>query len=267
MVDETLSFPLGGQFLRVVRDHERRCEVSFDKWLADAGVKAPRTMDALGTALSYMDRIASCQWDCRQANHIEERLVARVASNARAALKLLRSGYYDEALGLVRQIGETANLLSLFVQSPESRQEWESAFENGAQTAFKPVGVRRRLEKLPRPLPMDQDIYRVLSSRSIHVNPATSPQTYNPFNIPTMGAYFQEAGGLLVLNHLARMVGWVLGLGVILIKPPTYRKVAIDSSVALLRSIGSINLNSIQDYFDTIRESLQLKTHTDQMGQ
>ena len=70
-----------------------------------------QTMDALGTALSYLDRMASCWWGCRQSTHIEERLVGKVASNARAALHLMRAGYYDEALGLIRQIGETANLL------------------------------------------------------------------------------------------------------------------------------------------------------------
>ena len=123
MVEEKLNVPLGGDFLRVVRDQERRCEESFDEWLPGAGLKAPQTMDALGTALSYLDRIASCWWGCRQDTHIEERLVGKAASNARAALHLLRSGYYDEALGLVRQIGETANLACLFVQSAESQQD------------------------------------------------------------------------------------------------------------------------------------------------
>ena len=105
MVEEKLNVPLGGDFLRVVRDQEQRCGESFDKWLPEAGVKAPQTMDALGTALSFLDRIASCWWGCRKEAHIEERLVGKVASNARAALHLLRAGYYDEALGLVRQIG------------------------------------------------------------------------------------------------------------------------------------------------------------------
>ena len=257
MIDKRLSLPLGSEFLRMVRDRERQCEVISDNWLSDAGVKAPRTMDALGTALYHLDRIASCQWDCRQANHIEERLVARVTSNARAALNLLRSGYYDEALGLVRQIGETANLAILFVRCPKSHEEWKSASESVARTAFRPVVVRRRLEKLRLPLPMDQHTYGELSSQSVHVNPETSPQTYNPFNRPTMGAYFQKAGALLVLNYLAGMVGCVLWYGATLIKSSVDRKVVIDASIALLRSIGGINLNSVQEYFDTIRQSLQ----------
>ena len=267
MVEEKLNVPLGGDFLRVVRDQEHRCAESFDKWLPDAGVKAPQTMDALGTALSFLDRIASCWWGCRQEAHIEERLVGKVASNARAALHLLRAGYYDEALGLVRQIGETANLTCLFVQSAEAREEWKSASEEAARTEFSPVKVRLRLEDLPLPLPMDQDTYRLLSSQSVHVNPDTSPQSHNPFSMPTLDGYFQEAGALLVLNHLGGMVGWVLWLAVTLIKPPTDRKVIVDASVALLRSIGGVNLKSVRDYFERVRESPQFKRDAERLGQ
>ena len=172
---------------------------------------------------------------------------------------MLRSGYYDEALGLIRQIGETANLACLFVQSAESHEEWRGASEEVVRNGFSPMKVRLNLEKLPLPLPMDQNTYGLLSSQSVHVNPETSPQSHNPFSLPTLGGYFQEAGALLALNHLGGMVGWVLWLAVALIKPPTDRKVVVDASVALLRSIGSVNLNSVQDYFDGIRKSLQFK--------
>ena len=267
MVEEKLNVPLGGDFLRVVRDQQRRCCESFDEWLPYAGVKAPQSMDALGTALSYLDRIASCWWGCRQDTHVEERVVGKATSNARAALHLLRSGYYDEALGLIRQIGETANLACLFVQSTESHEKWRGASEEVVRNDFSPLKVRLKLEKLPLPLPMDQSTYGLLSSQSVHANPETSPQSHNPFSLPTLGSYFQEAGALLALNHLGGMVGWVLWLAVALIKPPTDRKVVVDASVALLRSIGGVNLNSVQDYFDGIRESPQFKRDVERLGE
>ena len=93
-----------------------------------------------------------------------------------------------------------------------------------------------------------------------------SPQSHNPFNHPTLGGYFQEAGALLALNHLGGMVGWVLWLAVAIIKPPTDRKVVVGASLALLRSIGGVNLNSVQDYFDGIRESPQFKRDVEQLG-
>ena len=56
-------------------------------------------------------------------------------------------------------------------------------------------------------MPMDKHIYSLLSERSVHVNPHTTPQGHNALGLPTLGSYFQEAGALLVLNHLAGMVG------------------------------------------------------------
>ena len=267
MADGQQNIPLGSDFLRVVRDQERRCEDTLNEWLPSAGVKAPQTMDRLGTALSYLDRIASCWWGCRQGSHVEERLVGRVASNSRAALQLLRSGYYDEALGLVRQIGETANLLSLFMQSEESYEQWKGASEDVVRNDFSPGMVRKRLEELPLPLPMDRETYGLLSTQSIHVNPDTSPQSHNPFSLPTLGGYFQEAGALVALNHLGGMVGWMLWLAVVLVKPPTDKRVIIDASVSLLRSIGGINLSSIQDRFDEIRDSPQFGSETERLKQ
>ncbi len=260
MVEETLNFPLGSDFLRLVRGQEKRCEENFDEWIPTAGIKTPKTVVAIGTALSYLDRLASCWWGCKQGPHIEERLVGKAASSARAALQLLRSGYYDEALSLVRQIGEIANLLCLFIQSAELYEKWKGASEEEVRTDFSPVKVRRCLEKLPLPLPMDQDIYGVLSRQSVHVNPQTSPQSHNLFNHPTLGGYFQEAGALLALNHLGGMVGWVLWLGATLIEPPTDRKVIFSASTDLFRSIGGINLNTIQDYFNEVRKSSQFKS-------
>ena len=267
MADGQQNVPLGSDFLRVVREQERRCEDTLNEWLPSAGVKAPQTMDRLGTALSYLDCIASCWWGCRQGSHVEERLVGRVASNSRAALQLLRSGYYDEALGLVRQIGETANLLSLFMQSEESYEQWKGASEDVVRNDFSPGKVRQQLEALSLPLPMDRETYGLLSTQSIHVNPHTSPQSHNPFSLPTLGGYFQEAGALVTLNHLGGMVGWMLWLAVVLVKPPTDRKVIADASVSLLRSIGGVNLSSIQDRFDEIRESPQFGRETERLKQ
>ena len=267
MTENNLEFPTGSDFLQVVLDQERRCHERFNEWLPAAGIMAPKTMDALGTALSYMDRIATCWWGCKQGSHIEERLVGRATSNARAALQLLKSGYYDESLGLVRQIGETANLASLLVQSEESYERWKGASEEVIKCEFSPVRVRLRLEKLALPLPMDQETYRLLSTQSVHVNPNTSPQSHNPFSLPMLGGYFQETGSLVALNHLSGMVGWMLWLSTNLVMPPTDRQVIDDASVNLLRSIGGVNLNSAQEYFGAVRESPLFRGASEQLRQ
>ena len=93
------------------------------------------------------------------------------------------------------------------MQSEESHEEWEGAFEEKTRNDFSSVRVRLRLEDLPLSLPMDQETYGLLSSKSVHANPHTSSQSHNLLSIPTMGGYFQEAGALLALNHLGGMVG------------------------------------------------------------
>ena len=237
------NVPLGGDFLKVVQDQERRCEEQFNTWLPNAGVKAPQTMDALGTALSYLDRLASCWWGCKEGDHKDVYLVGRVASNAKAAFQLLRTGHYDEAFSLIRQIGENANLICLFVQSDEEYTKWKEASDKERRNHFSLAQVIRRLENLSFPLPMDKSLYDLLSKRATHTSPENIPQVLLPYHIPTMGGHFQEAGTLLALNHLAVMIGHVLYHGVKFIKPPTDRKVMIEASFTLFRSTGGLTFS------------------------
>ena len=82
----------------------------------------------------------------------------------------------------------------------------------------------RKLEEFSLPLPMDKNAYGMLSRQFVHVNPKTSPQSHNPFSLPTLGGYFQEGGALPALNLLGGMVGWMLWLAVTLIEPPLIEK-------------------------------------------
>jgi hypothetical protein len=199
--------------LKLIREQEAQCEATFEEWLSSAGVKAPQTLEALGTALSYLDRIASCWWGCQGGDHRHERLMGRAVSNARATLLLLKSGYHDEGLGLVRQMGETANLLFLFSESEESFAEWTNATESERRRNFSAVKVRLKLAELTPVMPMGEDLYHQLSGVSIHTNPNTTPQSYNPLEMPTMGGYFQGAGSLVLLNELGRLIVFILWFG------------------------------------------------------
>ena len=186
------KIPEGLDFLRLLRQRERECEAAFDEWLPSAGEKAPKTIEALGTALSYLDLIASCWWRCDGGDHQRERIIGRAVSNTRAALLLLRSGYYDEALGVTRQIGEIANLLLLFMRDDEAFVEWAGLGDQARRRSFRAVRVREKLEALGFGMAMDEDLYRKLSGVSVHANPNTVPQGHNVFSIPTMGAVFQD---------------------------------------------------------------------------
>lgn len=251
--DEMPEVPEGRDFLSLIRDQESRCGSRFDDWISAAGAKAPETFEALGTAMSYLDRIASCWWGCEGGNHSSERLVGRATSNARAALQLLRTGYYDEALGLVRQIGEAANLVALFVQRDDLYAQWQSATDKARRNRFGPGAVRNLLDKHPLPMPMEQDVYGLLSGRAVHPTPAAVPQGHNVLGVPTMGAYFQEAGALVAMNELAGRIGYLLWLATILTSPRTDRLPLRNAALRLVESVGGANLSTIDDYFNSIR--------------
>ena len=251
---DSTNIPVGNDFLKAVRGQEDKCGTEFDTWILSAGVQAPETLEALGTALWYLDRLASCWWGCRGGGHDEEYLMGKAVSNATAAIRMLRAGYYDQALALIRPIGETANLIYLFTESKESRDKWLNASEAKRRQGFAYGPVLRRLKALTLPLPMDKDLYGLLSGKYTHVERGTPPQLHNPIGLSTVGGYFQKVGALVALNHLGEMVGWVLCFGAILVKPPTDQKGALSASVELLSSIGRFNLNSIEDYYDEIRK-------------
>ena len=96
MNNEQAAVPEGLSFLNLVWDQEDSCETETDSRIPNMGVKAPKCLEHIGTVLSLLDRMASCWWVCRGGDHLIEYLCGRVASNARAALRLLRFGFYDE---------------------------------------------------------------------------------------------------------------------------------------------------------------------------
>lgn len=195
--------PEGAQFLRLVWEHEDSCEMQTDAQLPKLGVKAPACVEHIGTVLSLVDRMASCWWKCREGDHLVEYLCGRVASSTRAALRLIRFGFYDEALSLCRSIGEVANLLCLFNEDAAAFEAWMTSSRDTRLREFSPKRIRTRLEGLPARPPIDQERYRLLSELAAHVHPETKPQSHNLLGVPMAGAAFQEQGLLVCVNELA----------------------------------------------------------------
>jgi hypothetical protein len=99
---------------------------------------------------------------------------------------LLYFGFYDEALGLIRSIGELGNLLLLFNQDRTVYANWRALPDDQRRQQFRPVKVRIALERIAKVksvrltlLSVDEGRYSTLSARSAHVTPETKPQDYN----------------------------------------------------------------------------------------
>lgn len=124
---EATSFLVGTDLL----DKGREIEASFDALTRlllrseQLGVRTPKVYEHLGTALSLLSQLASCAWGCRGGEHTVENLVRRFCNFAFAALRLAFSGFYDEALGLVRGMTEIVNLLQLFSVQPSTLERWK----------------------------------------------------------------------------------------------------------------------------------------------
>jgi hypothetical protein len=172
--------------------------------------------EGLGTLLSLMDRLGSCWWGCAEGDlHNVTYEVAASSTNSLAAFRLLRAGYYDEALILIRQIAERANLLELFIADEDSFKEWSGADAEARRRRFQAVEIRRRLEKLGFKPIVTEDHYRFLSQFGVH--PGRSPQHFGENFPPTSGGTFRWRGHMIALNELAYAAAMVGATGAALL--------------------------------------------------
>ena len=104
------KFPIGFAFLELTQKIADQGAYAADEFLRTGGKALPATIAEFGTLLSLLYRAASCQWGCHGGDHQGEWLCGRVVNQAMSALNLIRAGHYDEALMLIRGIGEIANL-------------------------------------------------------------------------------------------------------------------------------------------------------------
>ena len=255
-VDEQ-RIPIGTDFLELVRSTEAKCESYTDEAMPKLGERGPRVYANTGTVLSFLDRIGSCFWGCQGGNHAVEYLAGRACGNGRSVLRLMRAGFYDEALGLTRGVGEVCNLLHLFTYTPSAVQEWAALDSVSRRTTFSPVAVRRQLEELAgRPI-VEHDRYGALSAFAAHPDPASPPQAHNILGVPSMGGVFQEAGVLVVLNELALAAGGVVFFASLLAQLPKQHSLQCrNSGMELIRSLGRLEVMNRKEMWEELAATI-----------
>ena len=236
----------GIEFLMAVRGREDLCEATFDEWVSSEGIGPTRVLEALGTVLSYLDCIASCKLSCRGGSHLEEHLIDRAVSNFLAAHRLLKIGYFDQAGNIIRQIGETANLFYLFMESNDSYVEWQNASEKARRKKFSPVQIRSRLAVLSRPQILDNRKYQWFSRGLVHVGPSIEPRAHNDLRAPTIGSNHRPAASLLTIMSLATTAVTLLLFGNGLLQSPDAKKIVLNACEELTESLHSIDTESIR---------------------
>lgn len=238
-------FPNANAFFKHMRKIEKACDLHTARALRTAGVKAPECIDKLGTLLSQLYRVACCYWGCRgsESGHFAEFLTARTVASALAAVRLIGFGYYDEALALVRNVAEIANLMCLFAGKPELVERWVNLGDPDRRREFSAVKVRKLCEEHRLRAPYDQDHYGALCSVGSHANPRVKPGSHNLQDRATVGAIFQQRGFLVALNELALAVVSVgVGASLLCKLPEDVRRALAAAVKDAFRSVGGVDL-------------------------
>ncbi len=239
----------GPKFLRATEKGARTCEKETNKMIPKMGKRAPICYGVLGRLLAQADVIGSCFFGCPgdvREGHTIQYLCARSSSFGRAALQLAKMGFYDEALTLVRGLGEIANLMGLFFFDKTSLEEWKKSNRQYRYDHFGPGKVRKRLGK---DLPMDGKKYGLLCELSTHPVPELQPQSFNQHGKSMVGGIIvQQAGFLVVLNETTvLMAGVVLFSALILKVPKDVREIIQEDCMKAIDAAGGINLGTFRD--------------------
>ena len=240
------------------------CAAQTQGALAGMGEKVSQLVPRLGTTLSLLDRIASCHWGCGGGDHVVEYLCGRAVSNGRAALRLATLGLYDESLSLTRSVGEIANLLFLFADSPAELAAWKAISRSDRIRQYGPGAVRGKLAKSSKIVPISLERYQLLCERATHVTPETRPQAHNLYGLPSTGGRFQIAGFLLCLNELALPIAIVSYCATMIVPLKTEIGDEILQAGRNLTAVtGAITIESVDDFFGKARSDLGVTDRLD----
>lgn len=130
-----------------------------------------------------------------------------------SALGLMRLAQYDEALGLIRSMGEIHNLLLMFALESDSIKKWLNADKKTRLRDFSPVKVRIVIEK-HGPIPVvNEGWYSEMCEKYVHVQPGTRPNNHSEGKPGWVGGVVQPEGESKVLGELFQ-VSFATALGV-----------------------------------------------------
>lgn len=203
-MNENRGLPLGAGYLALLdvaaAETREKTNGAFSKHTA--------MIRLIGTSLCVLYQASTCHRGCNGGSHLLERLAGRGHNLASAAFNLVREGAYDEALNLIRSLGELQNLVLLSAFDKKSFEEWLKADAKTRKRKFGPVHIRLLLEKAEGvpPLIVTEDWYGELCEKFVHVTTATAPNMHDD-DRPRVGSFYQEKGFDKALESLSDTLG------------------------------------------------------------
>jgi hypothetical protein len=224
-----------------IRDAEHFAERELLAWLASGhlGVRGGGLYGALSTGLDILAAASSCRWGCRGGGHGLENVLRRLVNGSLAAIKLGFTGYYDEAMALVRVCAENANILQLFVKRTGALEAWETADETERRRSFSPVRVRRTMDLMGCAPIYDAAAYSALCE-DVHITPASSRQSHDLEGVRLfVGPVASVPGLMLIWTELAVGIAGCLPVVLEIVPVPAEIRVSAgDAANALVAAIG-----------------------------
>jgi hypothetical protein len=238
----------GSEYIANAASMEEQCEHITDHSWSLHGVKAPLCETQLNEVVFRLDAVSCCHWGCHGGDHTIEYIAGKITSSARASLRLLRMGFYDESLGITRSIGEATNLLQLFAIDKEKLQEWLALDESSRMKKYSPAKVRLTLEQAGSHVPMNRETYALLSGISAHTTPDTHPNSYLAGERPTSGGHYNPIAALACLNELGFAAAMAtLSLNAILDLPKEIKIANLTEAKQLIANVGKLRMTSLNE--------------------
>lgn len=249
MNDDRSKFPIGLDFLRFIQDLADESSKAADKFCAEAGERLPQTLKATGTVLSILYRLACCHYGCRGGDHQIEWLAGKFVNQAVSAHRLIRAAQYDEALMVVRGMGEIANLLWLFHEDRAELIAWKAADRKTRLNRFGPGAVRGRLAKFSNlGSPIDDERYAALCEVATHPTPSLAPGHFSGTGRPVLGVILQEVGVFVCVNELAYAIAMAaIPVSVLLDASADIKGEVKSQGMLLLKAIGSFTVLNYEE--------------------
>jgi hypothetical protein len=196
-----MDIPVGLDHIKMVGLNIENNKIETSKFLQ----KNKDNLVILGNSLSVMYQVSTCHRKCFGDPHVLERLVGRGYNLAISSYTLITRGLYDEALNLVRSMGEISNLILLSVVDKDSLQGWLKADKKTRIRNYSPAKIRILIEKSNSPFLMyaTKEWYSKLCEEYTHITPDTRPNAHSESGQHYVGVSVQEAGLHYALDELA----------------------------------------------------------------
>lgn len=179
---------------------------SHDRMIASDD-ELTRHLKMINLSLECLSRLPEFHVERDEAELNVLRLGTRCFNSGASSLRLLRCGYFQPAVTMMRDLIEIYFLMDLFVKEPQSLNDWLYMDEKDRRRNFKPVRVRQRLDELDGFTGKKRETaYNMFSQLAAHVNP-NGHHLISPSNETRIGPFpdysLFKAGMEELVTHLS----------------------------------------------------------------